>query len=367
MKRLVPIVSILVLLACKDDLVQDAPGYTDSFLFYTYLSVDGYPHSLYAGAESYTMYSSSSFRDSAYTLKSILADDSANPKNAIEVSIRSERLADPSDFTMASAMREGSIALADASGFVRNPDVYDFHFRPDTLQGHQAIYWLFDGQSYFGDSLNIQDINMHQRSFLNIEMTNSGVYSCIPSVYHRIQVDKFCKAQLLVNAGNPSSITASVAELIGVIKTVNWFVDDVYSGSAIELGSFSAPANNPVKIKAELIFESGCSEIIEKTVLPGRTDCDLHMTYIKEPNRKHNPKNFGTVEVVYFDDKGERYTSKFSNNEGRFSIESISDYNEGEEGYKRMLFTASDILLKHQSGATLKLQNFYGSLAFAYP
>ena len=85
------------------------------------------------------------------------------------------------------------------------------------------------------------------------------------------------------------------------------------------------------KIKAEITFQAGCKEVIEKTILPGTVNCDLNITYQRTASRENNPHNLNTVEVIYFDENGKAYSSLYANSTGEFTIESVNNYVEGAD------------------------------------
>lgn len=369
LKRIVLLFIISTLLiSCSKDESQAEVNYTDSYRFYLYATVNGQAINANAGEDGYIMHSNYLLQDSVLHMYGQLSRDSAEPRQALEIRLRSDQLMVGPAISVGNTFTTGPLALADPDGQVRKPQIFDFIFRPDSNNGHQVINWNYNGQTYFGDSLRLNDININQIQELNITMTNSGVFSCVPMIKQNIPTSGECSAQLNVNA-SATKLNAQIAIGNGVYQNVDWWVNGSSVSAGINLSDFGIYGTLPVKVKAKVSFEGGCSVEIEKTVIPGRSGCDLNMTYTRTPELMANPHNLGTAEIIYYDAAGKAYTTFYPNNVGKFKLESISDYvEEGNSAqlHKRIMFSGSGTL-RAADGTEVELENVYGSYAIAHP
>lgn len=369
LKKIVLLVFAFALLhSCsKDD--QQAEGiYTDSYRFYLYATVNGKAMNANAGELGYVMHSNYALQDSVLHMYGQLSRDSAEPREAVEIRLRSDQLMTPGSLSAGNTFSAGPVALADPTGQVRKPQIFDYVFRPDSSNGHQILNWNYNGQTYYGDSLRINDINIVNTPILNLTMTNSGVFSCVPMVKQSIPTSGMCAAKLKVEA-TLSKLNAEIAVGKGVFQSADWWVNGSSVSGGLKLSDMGINGTLPIKVKAKVHFEGGCTVEIEKTIIPGRNGCDLNITYQRIPERQPNPHNLHTAEIIYYDAAGKAYTSFYPKNSGVFKLESVSDYEENGNSsmlHKRIMFSGSGTL-RAADGSEVEIENLYGSYAIAHP
>ena len=355
----------LMITACEEDQLEDQ--YSDSYRFFLYANINGLPLNWNAGDGGYAIKTNHFFEGNQMVVESFLSRDTNQPQNALMLRFRGS--ANPSMERPLNDFEAGAVALADASGMVRTPGVFDYLFQPDSTMGGPGFVWTYRGKQYYGDSLALAQIDSRATPAFSVELSNSSP-NCVISLKHQIQVQGLCKAQLRILEASSSNLQAKVQASVGRINSLRWYVNDVaQQSSALRLNHNIISSNQPQRIKVEVQFESGCQETIEKTVIPGQTSCDLHLTYAKNPAQVVNPLNEETVEIIYYNDAGKRFSSLYAHNSGDFVIESSSPYNDMAEpdvNHRRLVFKGNALLLS-ADGSTVELNNIHGSFAVAVP
>jgi len=370
MKKVVLFFTLFTALsACKDDDGLSQSTFTESPRFYINSTLDGLPLNLAAGEDGYQMYTSYQMEDSVLVMSGTLAADSPSFKKALLIKLRGSELIGPGDQpSPGTIFNSGALALKDPSGATVLPGHFDYHFFADTINGHIPLMWNAPFSSYYGDSCSLYGLDINEHQSFSIEMSSTGPLTCTPSVKHTIETGAECKAQIHVLKSTSSELQVEVQERIGRINNVNWQIagQNVGRGSSLV---YSVVGFQPgYRVKAFVEFESGCTEVIEKVVLPGTPNCDINIDYRMEGHRESNPHNLATVELVYFDETGKAYSSAYPNAQGAFTIESISDYLEVNASHNHQRFSFSgQAVLKSADGSSLQLNNIFGIFAVARP
>jgi len=365
---------VLVLVACSKESDLDQAEYSDSPIFYISGSVNGLPVNKQAGKDGYAMFTNYFVKDSVLHMESVLAADSPAFREAFKINIHGSSLsADPINSGYTSSLINGPIALADASGYTRKPHVFDYYFTSDTLNEESPLHWTTPDSSYYGDSCSYLEVNALHRTSFRVEMSSAGPLSCTPLVAHTIQIQGDCKAEVHILKSTNSELIAEARNRVGSIQSIQWFVNDQSVGTNTTL-NYSVVGFSPgYRLKAKILFTSGCTEVIEKVILSGTPQCDINLNYQKLPHRNYNPHNLNTVTITYFNADGKEYSSNYAHNTGHFSIEAIAIYNEvltgnqpSENNHMRYTFSG-DLVLKSSDGSTVQLNNLFGIFAVEYP
>ena len=364
---------VLILGACSKETSLDQAEYSDNPLFYFSGSVNGLPININAGQDGYAMHTRYFLEDSVLHMESLLAADSPVFREAFRVDIHGGVLSNSISNTGYSAsLVNGPIALADASGFPRRPNVYDYIFTSDSLNGNIPLQWTTPDSTYSGDSCSFLAVNALHRQDFKVEMRSAGPLSCTPLVAHIIQTQGDCKAEMHILKSTNSVLMAEARPRVGNIKSIQWSVNDQNVGTGLAL-SYDVIGFSPgYRLEAKILFESGCEEVIEKVILAGSPQCDINLNYQKLAHRNYNPHNLATVTVSYFDASGKQYSSNYAYNTGHFSIEAIANYDESSvtngnnKNHKRFSFSG-DLVLKASDGSTVQLDNIFGILAVEHP
>lgn len=359
----------LVATGCKEDDGPTVSSYTESPRFYVNANLNGLPLNLVAGEQDYQMYTSYHTADSVLEMRGIIAKDSVDFKNALVVKIKGSELISPlSTPHPGTVFNVGPLALSDPSGTTILPDHYDYHFFADTVNGHIPLQWTTSSRSYYGDSCSVVGLNSLVWPVFTVEMSSVGPLTCTPSVKHTIQTDGDCKAQVHVLKSTSSELEVEAQSRVGIIKKVTWQIAGQNVGQGNRLSYSVVGFHAGYRVQAEIEFESGCKETIEKVILPGSPSCDINIDYRKEVHREVNPHNLATVELQFYDANGKMYSTAYPNTQGRFSIESINDYNDANSQHKHQRFSFSgEAILKSSDGSSLQLNNIFGSFAVAHP
>ncbi|QNR25893.1 hypothetical protein [Croceimicrobium hydrocarbonivorans] len=363
-------ITALLLSSCKDDDGMGQTSFIESPRFYINATVDGLPLNLRAGESGYQMYTSYEVQDSVLKMKGILAVDTPQLKRALCIVIRgSEIIANSSSPDPGTALQQGPLPYSDPSGSTVQPGYYDYFFAADTINGHIPLMWKTPNSSYYGDSCSLIGINQENYNSFSVEMQSQGPLSCTPSVKHTIYTGQSDKAQVYILKSTNSELQAEVQSRIGNVKNVNWQIAGQNAGSGTMVNHSVIGFQPGYRVKAEIEFESGGIEIIEKVVLPGSPTCDINIDYRKQGHRVPNAHNLATVELQYFDQNGKMYSSAYPNAQGYFEIESLGEYLDAAASshkHKRFSFLG-DAILKSADGSTLQVNNIFGSFAVAYP
>lgn len=348
---------------------QSSESFTGSYQFFLFANLNGQAVNYNAGEDGYSLYTSYQFEDSLLVLHSLLAKDSADPRSAFELIMRSAALGTPGQPTAASLLQEQSLALADPSGLVRLPNTFDYLFYTDSLVGHQALKWTCLGQSYYGDTLHWPALDVRQVRTMEVKLTNNGFASCVPLMAKRIDLEKDCRARMDLQSNSSGTMQLSVSALKGDLQKVRWFLNNKQVGQGFSTQLKGLNSSIPQRIKAEVIFGGGCKSTIEKTVIGGRANCDINILLDRTQTLSLNPKNAQTVELVYYDAKGKRFSTFYDSNQGYFTIEALSTYQElsarGEQ-HQKLVFSG-EMSLQSADGARIEINRLHGSFAVAHP
>ncbi|MGB0978418.1 MAG: hypothetical protein ACPGVV_03435 [Croceimicrobium sp.] len=370
-KKVLVIASFLIALfsGCKEDEGPNQSSFMESPRFYVNSTINGLPLNLVAGEEGYQMFTSYELEDSVLVMNGVLAADSPAFQKAVVLKIRGSELLGPnSQISAGNVFQQGPLPLMDPSGATVQPGYYDYHFFADSINSHINLLWSAPRSSYYGDSCSIIGLNSSLNQSFTIEMSSAGPLSCTPSVKHTIQTGKECKAQIHVINSTSSELHVEVQERIGRIQEVNWQIAGQNAGQGNSL-LYSVVGFQPgYRVKAEVKFESGCTEIIEKIILPGGPSCDINIDYRMEGHRVANPHNLATIELQYYDESGKLFSSAYPNAQGSFVIESVSAYSDANSSLSHQRFSFSgEAVLKSADGSSLQFNNIFGSFALAHP
>jgi hypothetical protein len=360
--------------ACNKDSSLDQVEYSDNPLFYVSGSVNGLPINLQAGKDGYALFTHYYMHDSVLHMESILSADGAAHRDAFKIDIHGAQISNEIAATnYASSLINGPVSLADPSGYPRLPHVYDYYFSSDSSNNDILLLWNTPDSSYYGDSCSYLEVNALLNPSFKVEMLSVGPLSCTPYVAHTIQSQSSCKAEMHILKSTNSELKAEARARVGSIRSIQWSVNNQNVGGGLVL-DYDVLAFSPgYKLKANILFDNGCTELIEKIILTGSSQCDVNLSYQKRPHRYYNPNNLATVTVSYFNTDGKEYRSDYANNVGDFSIEAIASYSESaqtanttNENHKRFTFSG-DLILKSADGSSLTLDNIFGIFAVEHP
>jgi hypothetical protein len=365
----IALLGLLSFAGCKeDDNGESGTSYTDNYRFYVDALVDGLPLRINAGENDYAMYTSYQLQDSLLLMHGLLAQDSQDIRNALQIFFRSAELGSQyRDFDPLGTLQNGKVAVADGSGHTQVPQHFDFDFFPDTVLGNQAFYWSVQDSSYHADTCRVIGLNADLENHLDVSLNSPDPANCPINITKGISTLNTCKAEVrLGQFGNDLALV--VEPRIGSISAVRWF----RGGQPIGNGtSFILPANlvgQIAEIKAEIDFASGCTEAITKEMLISPAACDVSINYRKKPHLSYNPHNLNTVEIVYYDQNGKRFTSLYPNTEGDFELMNTASYQDPNSGYHHQQFNFSgELLLRSRDGSTKSISKLFGSFAVAHP
>jgi hypothetical protein len=362
----------LMFSGCKEDSSLNQAVYSETPRFYVNASLNGLPINMKAGEDGYQMYTSYEVKDSVLHMHGILAADSPYYREALMIDIHGSNIVlDAQNASAGNALQTGPIALSDLRGFTKQPNTYDYFFFADSASSHIPLQWITPDSTYYADSCAIWAINGLISPNFNVEMKSSAGLSCTPSVKHTIETGQECKAQIKVISSSSSELKAQIQSRIGRISSVNWLLNNQSVGGGLSIDYNFVGFQTSIKLKAVVRFQSGCTEVIEKTILVGGSNCDINIDYRQEEHRVANPNNLETVEIRYFDETGKMFSSKYANSQGSFIIESIGNYDDhsistGTKKHQRFSFSG-EAILKSADGSTLQLNSVFGSFAVAHP
>lgn len=354
----------------KDGLDSSSGGsYQDEYRFYATAKVNGLPMELNAGESDYGLETDYTVEDSVVIMTGALAKVNTPLQNALILKVRgNEKLISENDFKVHKALRPGLYAYRDKSGLRVVPGSYELQFKGDTSLAPLQYIWAFED----GSSSSLQNppaINVATGDFDPFMVKlKTDYYGCESVVTHWVNLQSNCDATIEISQITNYGFDVSAVSRNGNILKVDWWFDG-YEVSPSFAGTISANVYGTHTLRAEMYFEEGCTKIVERKFDASQsTSCFTDFSYEKKKSTVHDTRQFGAVELEYYNENGKKFTSFYSGSDGNFEIVTLSPYQENEKGHKttRFFFEANAIL-KNEDGTSVELTECFGSFAVSHP
>lgn len=371
-KYILLISAALVITQCR----KDAPGtyvtYSEDVVFSIKGSLAGIPFEHHAGEEGYVMNSNYELQDSVVELRGALLPNGNINKSGFEIKLRGQqKVANLATFDPAKNIVAGQISLRDATGFRNDTGVYVVSLGCDTTVGQYASHlWIFPDGTY-SSAYNLEkEVSYSEYPEYPVRLVTSGTFSCQSEVYHEINLKDGCDAGFDVEIFGLYTAIVSLKNVQGNIDLVKWFLNDtLVTPSAFNNSFFLGNTGEPHLISCKVYFTNGCVKTMERVIGANfATNCQTDFHYQSRKLAIFDPQQRSTVEIIYYDDNGKKYSSYYANAQGQFELISYSPYLENQNGDATMMIDfEANAILKSADGSSLELTNVKGSFALAHP
>lgn len=244
----------------------------------------------------------------------------------------------------------------------------EFSITTTAETGGTNYVWTYPQGDYNGiqNTISVQN----QNTVLPISLS-ADIGNCTSEITHYINPYNDCDASFDLSVNTLGMVSATVKPRNGETpSSINWFIN----GLGVQLGSGNTlplSSANSIECKAEFTFADGCTKTVSRTfekALLANGICNTDFTYQVDAVTQLNPEQFGTVEIIYTNAAGKRFTSKHGNVVGQFNIENVGDFqrNTQEMATKRFTFSANANLLANDN-QEINLSRLFGNFAVAYP
>ncbi len=373
----VTIFVLFLITSCSKDPASQLGVYQDDFIFYFEGKIDGQPVELSAGKNNYALETDyqSDNSDSVVAMSGVLySSNTTEMKNAFMLQFVADKaFQDESNFNVFENIIEGNTSLTERSAYKDHPTEYNLVLSPDIVSGTYSYSWNFEnGMSSTSTSPSLRVSSLEFPNFWVSLGSDVQSGPCTGKTTHWLNLDRDCDATFIVVPNHVlGGYRASIFEKEGAVHSVKWYVDNNLVSSDQELNNIPVNVDGNHTLKAEISFYSGCKKVVEKdySVLANvPVICDLDFSYDKQDIRVYDPKQRGTVELVYFDANGKRFSSKYDNSIGNFRIHGLRNFEENDQNQKTVRFQfEGKAELKAADGTNLVIDNAFGSFAVAHP
>lgn len=370
MKRILGI-SLLVfgVLSCSKDTPVNNNSYAEESRFFLKGEVDGQQIDIKAGENDYYLETGYALVDSAIEMGGVFKNDSLSQAGSFELLVRSEKRVNKAGFfDINQNISPGIKALRDATLYRAVPGIFELTCTPDNISAGLDVTWEYADGANGTNYISHKDVDVSSYPILKTKLVTEFSSGCISEVTHFINIQQDCDATFKIQNIIGNSTSLEVISRAGIIESVSWFVDGNFSVSGVET-EFSLSNTEPRTVKAEIVFVDGCVKTVERELAGGSLlVCENDFSWTKAQKRVHDAFQLGTVEFVYFDNSGKRYSSYYQDAEGSFEIVSMTPFHHNEKGDRTMrLFFEGDMLLKSWDGAEVEVNDLFGSMAVAHP
>lgn len=369
----------LILLAnsCSKESSSPLGVYQDDFVFYFEGKINGKQVELSAGDNNYALQTDYHFNDSdsLVFMSGMLYDAaSSDRKNALMIQfIADKAIAQESSFEIFENLNEGNTPLTEATNYKNHSSEYELSLNPDILSTNYNYNWSFEnGNSSSSTNPNIIVSSLEYPRFWVTLGSDTQNGSCVGRTTHWLNIDRDCDATFIIVPNHVlGGYRATIYEKQGLVQSVKWSLDGTEIASTMELDNLPVNVDGNHSLRAEISFYSGCKKIVEKdyNVLANvPVICDLDFWCSKSPVRVYDPKQRGTVELVYFDEQGKKFSSKYDNADGKFRVHGLREFENNSQNQKtaRFQFEGRAVLMA-EDGSTISIENAFGSYALAHP
>ncbi len=366
------LISVMFLTQCKKETPGTYTSYTGNVVFFVNGSIGGIPFDYQAGKNNYVMSSEYHFKDSVVDMRGSLLPDGTLKKSGFEVRIRGQqRTATATAFDPDQNLNTGNMALRDATGFRKETGKYIVSLSCDSTQGQYSSYlWIFPDGTYSNAYALEKKVDASLYPQYPVRLVTSGAFSCQSEVYHEISLEENCDAGFDVDILANFTAQLSLKNIQGNVDMVKWYHNDtLVTLSSINNSLYLGNTGEPHQISCEVYFTDGCIKKMERIISANfAVNCMTDFTYQSNKEVIYDPQQLATVELLYYDENGKKYSSYYPDAQGEFKMVGYSPYKLNEDGDPTMMIRfEADAILKSADGASITLSNAEGSFALAHP
>lgn len=370
-KVLIYVIAISVLgISCNPEKDIDS-NYAEDYRFFLKGQVNGLPFEYNAGEDGYFLETNYYREDSVVVMEGTLAKFGEADKNAVVIRIRSKAAEIPgSTFLANENIEPRDYAFRDVTGYRAQTGKFMLSLFGDSsfLANTNHFYWIVNG---IADTSGYELQKTFDRNTPNFNValrtTISG--NCESEVRHFINLQEDCDATFKMYVTAADRVMVKTIARVGSISDVQWFLDStlVTPNFLGEIDLSLVP--NASMLTCSIYFDDGCVRRIDRSLNSTlQSPCITDFWYQKQKPTIHDPNQYSTVELEYYDANGKMYTSHYTDVVGDFTITSASPFQLNANGDRTMrFFMEADVILKNVDGSTVELKNGFGSFAVAHP
>ncbi len=324
--------------SCIKETLPDLPF--DSPVFTVFGSADGDTLIFEAGNAGYYMHTSGSTDPHGMEVFSgLLARSENEPKHALKIDIRSLNMPGSSLHSDIASLAGGNKPLFHQSSQTTLPGRYRVDFQMSYPQGVSAQQWSYGNGTFTAASSPsvVFDENVQQQYPVRLSTVNSSL-GCGAAVTHYIDLSQEdCRGTFWIQPSSGSSFLITSQVIQGGSAAVEWSLDgQTYAqGATCMLSLLPAGVH---EICAEFIFQNGCRNIACRSIVVDNfglwsgASCQNDFTYQLEPVSVYDSLQTGAVELIYFDEVGERFSTFQGSTSSVFEILSSEPYLQDRNG-----------------------------------
>ncbi len=370
LKRIVLITFVAAAFACSKDDGMENSVYNDAPTFYVSGLLDGDTIGFTAGEQNYALTTDFVLdTDSVLTLRGKLGPADGTPGPSLSIWLRTgiQGISDFSALNVSDEVNERSYALSSTTQQSAIPGEYLVSlFSTSNLA--TSYQWKLPEGIFLGNaaSFSIRGFTEELPISLRCEYTD-----CSSEITHYLHPTLDCDATFNLTWLTDNRVMPTVVsrETYTPVQ-VDWYLNDEQVEiplSGLLLGSYGEEQT----LRAEMTFADGCRKKVSRAVkpVPGLAqNCSAEFIYNIQQLTTQNPEQLHTVELIYTDENGKRFTSLHDRLGGQFEIHSTAEYKRNATGWptKRFTFSANATLLAND-GSTIQLNRLFGHFAVAYP
>lgn len=372
MRKIAGLITVLAAVSwsCSKDEAAFSDNYTDQVRFFVSTEVDGRKTDLKAGQEGYEI--QTTFRVNASNVLEMEGSmASADASEAFRLIFHSnEHVTESLETSIPETFSEGYLPLADASKTVRLPFTYHVKAWSSIDLASEDHLWISSTGVDQNDTLRLADQQQYPGSRYQLKLDLSNSQRCVKSVAHQVDLNHQCRAQMHIRLTANGMLFSEIHAKAGKIHHVSWLDRSQNNPTGIS-HSRNLPSLGLDTVVAEITFEDGCTQRIEKVFDPTSVnldDCDVHLAWNTNQVSEKREDHLGTVEMRYTSANGQEYTSFYQNNEGWLRLAGTSDFEANENGQNTRRFNfQGEAVLRNDRGAEITLKNLHGSFVVGHP
>ncbi len=360
----------LVGLSCSPE-KEISSNYSEDYRFFLKGQINGLPLEFNAGEDDYFLETNYYREDSVVVMEGMLSRFGVADKNAVVIRIRSKAAEIPgSAFVASENIEPRDYAFRDVTGYRAQTGKYQLSLFGDStfLANTNDHYWIVNGLPPVKGYELQQTFDRNTPNF-NVALRTTISGDCESEVRHFINLQQDCDATFKMYVTAPDKVMVKTVARVGTIGDVQWFLDstEVKPNFLGEIDLSLVP--NATMLTCSIYFDDGCVRRIDRSLNSTlQSPCITDFWYQKQKPTIHDPNQYSTVEIEYYDGNGKMYTSYYTDVVGDFAITSASPFQRNASGDKTMrFFMEADVILKNVDGSTVELKNGFGSFAVAHP
>ena len=362
----------IALLSCSKS--RDSEDiYTQSYEFHVEAEMDGQSRSWIAGLDGYYMSTDYSHSDSILDLKGELMHTDGQRKNSIAFVYRyPEAIINTSNFDLSKLFGTDELVLRNALSRNLIDGEFEVQLYVDSsIYNVPTINWNVSNQTSVVQGYNCS-IPLKEGEMVDVRMDLNSASSCSIDVIHQISTKQETNASFNLLWIQADLCQMQLKERNSDVKRIEWYVNNTLYSTVLEpIVSYGNYPMGDIHIVAKIFYMNG--EVRNATKILKRTniyhlDCSPDFNWRVKQKSVPNPSNFGTLEIIYYDEDGVAFSTKNSRKFGSIDVIAQWEYQENQLSQKtRKIRFAGSAILQNRCGEEIVLDKISGNIALAHP